>query len=158
MSQDTNDEDQVINQGVPKFSGTKSIKQLEHAKTASSAIIHDQTIKKRKGNSDQSEINNSKCVKPDKLSNKRNKEMNKKTNFDWSSAVHSILAKRIGKDKEGLKIKTLRKKLIKRYISEIDNHADSEKIEMRVTKKLQKLQHNFNVSSDGKRISTKLTQ
>lgn len=158
LSQETTVEDKVINQGVEKFCGTKSIKKIHDTSSSSPQNIHEQNTKKRKVNSNQSDINNSKCIKPDTFGDISSKEMNGKTNFDWSSTVQSILAKNSGKDQDGLKMKTLKKKLIKRYISEVDNNADSEKIETKVTKKLRKLQNNFHVSSDGKRISIKPTQ
>ena len=114
LPQETNVEDQVTNQGVVKFCGTKSIKKIQETSSSSPQNTHRQNTMKRKVNSDQLEMKNSKCTKSDTFGDTPDKEINRKTNFDWCSTVHSILAKRSGKDLEGLKMKTLKKKLIKR--------------------------------------------
>ena len=93
----------------------KSFKQTLNGTSIAPQQPHEETERKRKANSDEPESNNCKSIKINTLDDISNKETYKKTEFDWPSAISSILSKKSEKTQSGLKIKTLKKKLIKRY-------------------------------------------
>jgi hypothetical protein len=78
----------------------------------------------------------------------------KKNKFDWDSAISGILSKKPEKIGSGYKIKTLKKKLVKVYCSQVTG-STPEKVDAKVLKKLSKFQSKYDVSSDGKRIMLK---
>jgi len=73
--------------------------------------------------------------------------------FKWEKEIRTILSKNT---ENGLKIKTIKKKLMKRYLAEINIAIeDNEKLDTKISKKLSKLQNKFQMSPDGKRLSIK---
>ena len=106
-------EEREVNQGIEKFRGTKALRTILEK---GDAIMQDpesdkETSKKRKVTLPQTE-KSSKCAKMNNLSNSSMNGSSSKKHFDWDAAIYGILTKKCEK-LGGLKIKTLKKKLVK---------------------------------------------
>jgi len=143
---DQSNETNTINQGVKMFCGTKRVRSRDKSKELEISIEGIKKSKKLKTDSE----SKSKC----------NEDVSKDTNstlseskFKWEKEIRAILSKNT---ENGLKIKTIKKKLLKRYLAEINiGIEDNEKLDTKISKKLSKLQNKFQMSPDGKRLSIK---
>jgi len=146
ISKHVNESD-IVNQGVTMFSGTKRIR--KETKNDDSVMSNKEERKSKKLKTDSSSIvecNDEDTSKDTSISSLSSK-------FKWEEEIRAILSKNT---ENGLKIKTVKKKLLKRYVAGINNtNKDQEKLDTKVSKKLSKLQNKFQLSPDGKRLSIK---
>merc|ERR1719334_2809168 len=143
---DQSNETDTINQGVKMFCGTKRVRSTDKNKELETSIEGIKKSKKLKIDSESNAKCNGDVSKDTSLTLPESK-------FKWEKEIRTILSKNT---ENGLKIKTIKKKLLKRYLAEINiGIEDSEKLDTKISKKLSKLQNKFQMSPDGKRLSIK---